>query len=43
VQYGVQTMSMGWELFQHTEEAGCGVLEPNLTAERKVSFEFARI
>src|SRR5713101_8271626 len=32
-------MSMGWELFQHTEEARCRMLEPKLTAERKVSFE----
>src|SRR5260370_12807410 len=34
-------MSMGWELFQHTEQARCRMLEPNLTAERGVSFEQA--
>jgi len=30
---------MGWELLQHIEEAKCGMFEPKLTAERKVSFE----
>src|SRR6266550_6486185 len=30
---------MGWELFQHIEETRCGMFEPKLAAERKVSFE----
>ncbi len=30
---------MGWELFQHLEQTRCGMFEPKLAAERKVSFE----
>ena len=30
---------MGVELFQHIEETRCGMFEPKLAAERKVSFE----
>src|SRR6266446_1111211 len=32
-------MRHGWELLQHIEETRCGMFEPKLAAEGKVSFE----